>query len=52
MLSRIRGGVGLGVGWFDNNVCRVVGGGGTTFFWTDNWWTVFLYGRDFLAFLI
>jgi len=38
MLSRIRRGVGLGEGsWFDNNVRRVVGGGGTTFFWTDNW---------------
>lgn len=37
MLSRIRGGVGLGDGsWFDNNVRRVVGGGDTTYFWTDN----------------
>jgi len=38
MLSRIRGGVGLGEGsWFYNNVRRVVGGVGTTFFWTNNW---------------
>jgi len=38
MVSSIRGGVGLGVGsWFDDNVRRVIGGGGTTYFWTDNW---------------
>jgi len=38
MISRIRRGVGLGEGrWFDNNVRHVVGGGGSTFFWTDNW---------------
>jgi hypothetical protein len=38
MQSRIRGGVGWGDGsWFEDNVRRVVGGGGTTFFWTDNW---------------
>jgi len=34
----IREGVGLGVrSWFDDNVRQVVGGGGTTYFWTDNW---------------
>lgn len=34
----IREGVGMGVGnWFDDNIHRVVGGGGTTYFWTDNW---------------
>ena len=28
----------LGVGsWFDDNVRRVINGGGTTYFWTDNW---------------
>jgi len=38
MLSRVRRGVGMGVGgWFDNNVRKVVGGGRSTFFWTDNW---------------
>ena len=37
-ISGIRGGVGLGVGsWFDDNIRRVVGGGGSTYFWTDNW---------------
>ena len=31
-------GQGLGVGsWFEDNVCRVVGGGSTTYFWLDNW---------------
>jgi len=38
MLSRIRDGVGLVDGsWFNNNVRHVVGGGGTNYFWTDNW---------------
>ena len=38
MLTRIRDGLGLGVGsWFDDNVRRVVRGGGATYFWTVNW---------------
>lgn len=38
MICGIRNGVGLGVGrWFDDNIRRVVGGGGDTYFWTDNW---------------
>lgn len=38
MVSVIRGGAGMGVGsWFDENMRRVVGGGGNTYFWTDNW---------------
>jgi len=37
MLLGIHDVVGMGVGsWFDDNVRRVVGGGGTTYFWTDN----------------
>jgi hypothetical protein len=38
MLSAIRSGFGLGKGgWFEENVCRVVGGGSNTYFWVDNW---------------
>jgi len=38
MVVGIRKGVGLGLGsWFDDNVRRVIGGGDTTYFWTDNW---------------
>ena len=38
MVSSIRGGVELVDGsWFEDNVCRVVGGGGSTFFGLDNW---------------
>ena len=38
MVSGIRDGVRLGVGsWFHDNVRRVIGGSGTTYFWTDNW---------------
>ena len=38
MVSSIRGGVGVGVGsWFEDNVRRAVGGGGTTHVWTNNW---------------
>jgi len=38
MVSGIRGGVRLGVGsWFGDNVRRVIGGGGATYFWTNNW---------------
>ncbi|RHN50187.1 hypothetical protein MtrunA17_Chr6g0454731 [Medicago truncatula] len=38
MISRVRGGVGMGVGrWFDDNVRKVVGGGRITFCWSDNW---------------
>ena len=38
MVSSIRRGVGLSEGsWFEDNLCRVVGGGGSTFFWSDNW---------------
>ena len=38
MISGICGGVGMGVGsWFEDIVCRVVGGGSNTFFWKDNW---------------
>jgi len=34
----VREGVGSGVGsWFNDNLRRVVGNGGSTFFWTDNW---------------
>lgn len=37
-MQGIRAGVGLGVDtWFDDNIRRVVGGGSSTFFWTDNW---------------
>lgn len=38
MVFVIRGGAGMGAGsWFDENLRRVVGGGGNTYFWTDNW---------------
>jgi hypothetical protein len=38
MVSSIRRGVGLSEGsWFEDNLRRVVGGGGSTFFWSDNW---------------
>jgi len=38
MLSDIRCGVALGVeSWFEDNVRRIVGGGGSTYFWLDNW---------------
>ena len=38
MLSSIRSGVGLGEGsWFEENIRKVVGGGGSTYFWLDNW---------------
>ena len=38
MMCGIRNGVGFGVGsWFEDNVRRVVGRGGDTYFWTDNW---------------
>jgi len=38
MMCGIRRRLGLGVGnWFEDNVCRVVGGGGTTYFWLDTW---------------
>lgn len=31
-------GVGMGVGsWFEDNDCRIVGGGSSTFIWTDDW---------------
>jgi len=37
MITSIRRGVGVSEGsWFEDNVCRVVGGGGTIFFWSDN----------------
>jgi len=37
MLSKIRGGVSLGVGSsFEENIRRVVGGGSSTYFWHDN----------------
>jgi hypothetical protein len=38
IMCLVRDGVGSGVGsWFDDNTRRVVGNGGNTFFWTDNW---------------
>jgi len=38
MICRVREGVGEGVGcWFDDNVRRIVGDGGTTLFWFDHW---------------
>ena len=38
MISSIRRGVGQWEGsWFEDNVRRIVGGGGSTFFWSDNW---------------
>ena len=38
MMCGIRNGAGLGLGsWFEDNVCRVVGGGVDTYFWFDNW---------------
>jgi len=38
MISSIRRGVGVWEGgWFEDNVRRVVGGGGSTFLWSDNW---------------
>jgi len=38
MLLAIRSGVGVGaVDWFEDSVRRVVGGGGSTYFWLDNW---------------
>jgi len=38
IISSIRRGVGMSEGsWFEDNVCRVVGGGGSTFFSSDNW---------------
>jgi len=37
-MCHIWGGGGTGVGnWFEDNICRVVGDGNNTFFWTDNW---------------
>lgn len=34
----MRGGVGMGVGsWFEDNVCRVVDYGRSTYFWSENW---------------
>jgi len=38
MVSSIRRGVGMVEGcWFEDNVRKVVGGGGSTFFWIYNW---------------
>ena len=38
MITNIRRGVELWEGsWFEDNVRRIVGGGGSTFFWSDNW---------------
>jgi len=38
MISSIRYGVGVLEGsWFEDNLRRVVGGGGSTYFWSDNW---------------
>ena len=37
MVSRIRHDVGMVEGcWIEDNVRKVVGGGGSTFFWIDN----------------
>jgi len=51
MLSRVHGGVGMGVGdWFDDNVRKVVGGGRSTLFgWTIGW-VVCRCGIDSLGF--
>jgi len=38
MMHAIRDGVGEGVGsWFEDNVPRVIRGGSSTYFWTNNW---------------
>jgi len=52
LITIIRRGVGVSEGsWFEDNLCRVVGGGGNTFFWSDNWVGVCLYRSNSLAFL-